>query len=337
MSASELTLLPQHHAAATSDANAEQHAQRRAAWWHRLAPTCASPHCAHRGKLWPTRLSKSSGIYLDARWFCEPACLQSLLEYRVANLLSTFRAPKIKSHRLPLGLLLVEQAAITNSQLRDALRLQRESPSSRIGDFFLRTGAITEHQLTSALAQQWGCPVFPLDRQHAHLSWTFALPLAILESARAVPAHGSADTRTLHLAFADRLDHTLLYAIEQLLDCRTVACMAPQSAVSQILAQLRAAERPEISFDTVRDPRDITSIICSYAHELRAARIAVARVTAHIWVRFYRRDANRDLLFRILPDPCSSLNQPARVVCTNASSFPADNRKDGVSNAALSL
>jgi hypothetical protein len=112
--------------------------------------------------------------------------------------------------------------------------------------------------------------------------------------------------------------------------------------VSHVLAQLHATDSPEISFDTVRDPREISSIVCSYAHELRAARIAISRVTAHIWVRFYRRDANRDLLFRILPDPCSSLNQlalnpPALHDSAKAFSFSADNRKDGVSDAALHL
>jgi hypothetical protein len=238
---------------------------------------------------------------------------------------------------MPLGLLLVEQAAINHSQLREALRLQRESATHRLGDFFLRSGSITEQQLTSALAQQWGCPVFPLDQQRANSASHPILPLAILESALAVPAHASPDGRTLHLAFAERPDHTLLYAVEQLLDCRTVACMAPQSAVTHLLAQLRAADRSEISFDTLRDPFDIASTICSYAQELRAAQIAIARATSHIWVRFFRRDANRDLLFRILPDHCSTLAQSPAAPPPKAFRFPADNRKDGVSNAPLPL
>jgi len=333
MSLSEPALVPHRYTAAISDDNSA-FTSRRDAWWRRFAPSCASPLCPHRGKLWPSRLRKNSGVLFDSHWFCEPACFRPHLEYRVRNLLSTFLEQKSKAHRLPLGLLLVEQAAVTHSQLRDALRLQRASGSGRIGDFFLGIGAITEHQLTSALAQQWGCPIFPLERQHPHPSWSALLPLAILDSALAVPAHSNPDTRTLHIAFAERPDHTLLYAIEQMLDCRTVACMAPKSAVAQLLDHRRATNPPETSFDTVRDPGEITYTICSYAQELRASRVAIARVTAHIWVRFYRKDANRDLLFRILPDHCSKLTHlpPAK-----AFSVPADNRKDGVSDATLPL
>jgi hypothetical protein len=164
--------------------------------------------------------------------------------------------------------------------------------------------------------------------------WSELLPVAVLESAFAVPAHANPETRTLHVAFAERPDHTLLYAIEQMLDFRTVACMAPKSAVAQLLNHLRASDRPEICFDTVRDPGEIAYTIGNYAQELRSARISIARVTHHIWVRFYRDDANRDLLFRILPDHSSTL-VPA--VSTKPFSFPADNRKDGVRDAALSL
>ena len=333
MSLPEPALTPQRYTAPTPVADSVL-TSRRDVWWRRFAPTCASPLCPHRGKLWPSRLRKNSGVFFDSLWFCEPACFGAQLEYRVRNLLSTFLEQKTKSHRLPLGLLLVEQGAVTHTQLRDALRLQRESASGRIGDFFFGIGAITEHQLTSALAQQWGCPIFPLERQHPHPSWSALVPLALLESALAVPAHSNPDTRTLHIAFAERPDHTLLYAVEQMLDCRTVACMAAKSAVSQLLDHLRAATPAEISFDTVRDPGEISYTICNYAQELRASRVAIARVTAHIWVRFYRRDANRDLLFRILPDHCSKLTH---LPAAKAFSVPVDNRKDGVSDAALPL
>src|SRR5207245_10636577 len=139
----------------------------------------------------------------------------------------------------------------------------------------------------------------PLDLQPAKLSWGGLLPIPLLESAGAVPAHASPDGRLLHLAFADRVDHTFLYAVEQMLGCRTVACVATASAIARLLDQLRrTAAREETSFDTVRDPREVTSTICSYASELQASRISIARAAAYLWVRFHRSGSSLDLLFR---------------------------------------
>jgi hypothetical protein len=307
-------------------------------WWERLIPTCAQPDCPHRGKLWPTRLRRARGVFFEGRWYCELACLRTLLDYRVRHLLSGFLAQKARPHRIPLGLLLVRSGAISTEQLREALLLQRQGGAGRLGDWFLQTGAISEEQLTAALSQQWGCPVFPLEQQQAHPSWSGLLPLSLLESARAVPAHASVDARVLHLAFADRLDHTLLYAIERMLACRTIGCVAPGSAVTDSLSQLRRrAERTETIFDSIRDAREMSWTICNYAGELRAARVAIARVTAHIWVRFYRREASRDLLFRVLPESGAGFPNQRASGRPKVSQASADTRKDGVPDAAEPL
>ena len=336
MSATGISVVPHGY-----DASSEAALGRRK-WWKRFAARyggrCAAADCAHRGKLWPAWLRKSASILFEGRWYCEPACLDSVLEFRVRNLLSGFVAPRTKNHRLPLGLLLIDRGVISSQQLREALRLQRDAGAGRLGDWLSQMGVVREQQLAAALGQQWGCPVFPLDHQTAHPSWSGRVPLPLLDSARAVPAHASADGRVLHLAFGERLDHPLLYAIEQMLDCRTVACVAPEAKVAEFLHYWRRrVEGTDINFDTIRDPHEMTGIIGNYAAELRAARVAVARSSAHIWVRFYRGYVARDLLFRILPDTTPPLPAEKVTVRAKASSSPADTRKDGVSNAAAPL
>jgi hypothetical protein len=140
------------------------------------------------------------------------------------------------------------------------------------------------------------------------------------------------------LAFADRVDHALLFATEQMLDCRTLACVARGSAITELLALLRRRiERSETSFDTIRDSREMAWTICNYAEELRARRIAVARVTSHVWVRFYRQKAIRDLLFRILPAKHGAFAYGLPGDATKVFLPSADTRKDGVSDAAEPL
>jgi hypothetical protein len=327
MSAPGIALLPQE---SELPANVNS---RRDGWWERLAHRCASPHCPHRAKLWPSWLRRCPGVEFDGRWYCELPCLKPFVAFRVNVLLSSFLREKPRSFRVPLGLLLVNRGAISHEQLRTALGRQREEGCGRIGDWFLELGMVTDQQLTQALGQQWGCPVFPLERQDAKLVPSDLVPVPLLESAFAVPAHASSNGRFVHLAFGDRVDHTLLYGVEQMLGCQTFACAASSGAIAHFLDHLRrTAAREEPCFDTIRDPREMTSIICSYAEKLLAGRISLVRAAAFLWVRFYRGHSTRDLLFRVL----SGYPSPSRgrlPGTPKALSISADKGKDGVSDA----
>jgi len=306
----------------------------REKWWALLAGSCAAAQCPYRKKLWPAWFRKLRGVRFEGRWYCEAECLRPLLEFRMLHLLSGFVVQKTRSHRLPLGLLLVNRGAISAEQLREGLRKQRDAGGGRLGDWFRQMGTVNEQQLTAALGQQWGCPVFPLEQQAPHPLWSGLLPLPLLESARAVPVHASLDGRVLHLCFGDHLDHPLLYAVELMLGCRTVACVASEAKIDSFLGQLRRhAQKIETCFDTVRDPREMTWVICNYATQLRAARVAVVRTNAHVWVRFYCRNVARDLLFRILPESTPASPHQRFFGGAKAFSLPADRKRDGVANA----
>jgi hypothetical protein len=80
----------------------------------------------------------------------------------------------------------------------------------------------------------------------------------------------------------------------------------------------------------------MTRTICNYAAELQASRLVLARAGAYIWVRFFRAESFRDLLFRILPDPSASFVERSPVR-TKAFSASADDGKGGVSDASLPL
>ena len=306
---------------------------RSGRWWQRLTHRCASADCPHNGKLWSAWLHSASVVEFEGRWYCGFSCLNSSVSFRVHTLLASFRHEKPRAFRLPLGLLLINRGALTQEQLRSALHQQRELGRGRIGAWLLRLGMVNEEQLTQALGQQWACPVFPLELQTAKASWGELLPVPLLESAFAVPVHASPDGRLVHLAFADRVDHTLLYAVEQMLGCRTVACVAPATAIAHLLEQLRrTSAHEETSFDTLRDPRDVTSTIRNYAEELQATRISLARAAAYLWVRFHRDRSIRDLLFRVLPEPVSASSDGPTGVA-KAFSVSADKGRDGVSDA----
>ena len=306
---------------------------RRAKWWERISARCSGPECPYRGKLWPSWLRKTAGVEFEDLWYCEIGCLRPVLVLRVQDLLSRFLHEGSRAHRVPLGLLLVSRNVISSDQLREALRLQRETRRGRIGDWLRQLGVVSEQQITAALGQQWGCPVFPLERLAANPLFTRLLPLSLLEAVNAVPAYASQDRSVLHLAFGDRIDHTSLYAIEQMLGCQTVACVAAQSAITATLTEFhRHTASEDTCFETVRDPREMTWTICSYATELRAFRVTIVRASSYVWVRFHRRHLSRDLLFRIISQPGPTPSEPL-LGRANVSSSSADMRKEGVSHA----
>jgi hypothetical protein len=331
MSALDFALL-----SADSDESA-QWTSRGKKWWLRFASRCAGPDCPKLGKLWPYWLHKSEGIDFESRWYCSRGCLELVLAGRVHTLLSTSHLEKPRAHRFPIGLLLVDRGVISQAQLREAIRLQREAGYGRLGEWLRQSADLSVPQLTAALGQQWGCPVFPLEHQSAPVSWSDLIPFPLLESAAAVPAHASPDGRILHLAFGDRVDHTLLYAVEQMLVCRTYPCVAPGTAIQVHLEQFRKlSSGNDTRFDTIRESPEMTWTICNYATELHAKRLVLARAGAYIWVRFFRAELARDLLFRILPDNHADFAErtPPR---PKAIASSADDGKGAVPDASLPL
>jgi len=304
-------------------------------WWVRLTQKCSHADCPRSRKGWPAWIRVTRGVTFDGRWFCGIPCLRPAVAARLQHLLTSIQSAKNRPYRLPLGLLLVNRGAISQEQLRVALQAQRESGHGRIGDWFLQLGMVTEEQLTLALGLQWGCPVFPLDRQPTNLAWSRLLPLSLLESVRAVPAHFSTDGSMLYVAFADRIDHTLLYGVEQMLGCRTAYCVSPARAIVESLDYLRrSANCEEICFDSIHDLQEMNSTICNYAEKLQSVRVSVVRAAGFVWVRLFGTRTSRDLLFRIYLQ--SGLVEADRfAISAKVFAESADERKDGGAKARL--
>ena len=128
-------------------------------------------------------------------------------------------------------------------QLRAALRAQRSAGRGRIGEWLRTLGFVSEQQVTAALARQWSCPVLRTNSFSPGNSTLSAhrapqIPVTLLESFVMIPVEYVETTATLHIAFGEGIDYSVLYAIEQMLGCRTESCMAVPSLVRQNLQSL---------------------------------------------------------------------------------------------------
>jgi Type II secretion system (T2SS), protein E, N-terminal domain len=265
--------------------------RRSASWrdyWEKRAPSCGDSACRHPRSLLRRLRSRALGVRLHGVWYCMPECL----EQAVGNLLRPPRFTKTgtaAAHRIPLGLILLSRQQLLPEQLHAALEAQRLAGVGKIGYWLQRMEFITEPQLTSALARQWSCPVLRSGPTVLALRRVPEIPMLLLESLRMIPVHFAEATATLHVAFADGIDYSVLYAIERMLGCRTAPCLVGATVLEHsLLALLEHRGRCEIVFDRVADNAEFVRVLRSYAHRLAASGIRMAPCGSYVWLRLER-------------------------------------------------
>ena len=262
----------------------------------RLAARSGLRDCVHTRSLWH-RFSGIRWTALEGSRYCLERCLETALSQALGRVRSLPQQAVI-AHRVPLGLLLLSRQQITVEQLRTALEAQRASSHGRIGDWLQQLGFASEHQVTAALARQWSCPVLGANFPVATHKTFPQIPVALLESFAMVPVDYVEASRTLHIAFGEGIDYRLLYAIEQMIGCRTEACLAVPSLVRARLESIsHRREESEVLFERLEDS-ELSRIIRSYCVRVSASEIRLTNCGPYVWVRLLR-SARRplDLLF----------------------------------------
>ncbi|HEX8925344.1 MAG TPA: hypothetical protein VF786_06100 [Terriglobales bacterium] len=255
---------------------------------------CANARCG-RGFLTASSVLRRSESYLLNRteWFCSPRCLESELACRFERVRST-GASAVSPTRMPLGLILLGRGLFEDEQLRDAIALQQRT-GQRIGACLCSTGAATEQDILSGLSAQWASPVFPAHRIQKGCS--SLIPAALLREHAMLPVHFTAASRNLYVAFAQGVDYAALYAIEQMLDCHTEACVVPDRVIfdeiekrSLTCENERALRYPESAAETAR-------IIVAYAKQCGAENVRYVSTGKDLWVRVVGEDGFMDITF----------------------------------------
>lgn len=262
-----------------------------------LLPHCGDHNCTALRRTWRRLRWRKARIRLEQSWYCAPQCFERATEQRFLQLCASPAPRPPVRHRIPLGLLMLSRGQLTNHQLRSALEAQRSNGRERIGQWLEKLGFATEQQITAALGLQWACPVLA----SASVSDAAArmLPFPLLEQFRMLPVQFVASRRLFHLAFCEGVDYAALYAVEQMLDCRTQACLVSRSVMDQELAQIGQDRRPaDFRFESWRDVADMARITCGYVLELGAESVRIVGCGEYIWARLEAGPDQANLLFR---------------------------------------
>jgi hypothetical protein len=266
--------------------------------WEQAHPRCAEPSCSLMRRTWRRVAWWHGSIRLQGASYCAPQCFENAaLECFSAVCASTVTASKVR-HRIPLGLLMLSRGQLTNSQLRTALDAQRAHRHRRLGEWLEELGFATEQQVTAALGLQWACPVLAW-RPSRDSACGRMLPYRLLERFHMLPVEFVAATRMFYVAFCDGIDYTALYAIEQMLDCRTEACLIDSSSMDRELERMgHAARTGDRLFESWCDPAAMARITSGYAQQLGAGQVRIVGCGEYIWVRLKAGREVATLLFR---------------------------------------
>ena len=253
--------------------------------------SCSSPDCGHDPsirRLWRPIPS----VRLNGSAFCFPECLERELLRRLQHT-SVARRGEVNSCRVPLGLLMLSRGELTSEQLHQALTLQKKNGTGRIGEWLQQLGHACDATVAAALASQWSCPL--VKTLPAGVG-SCSIPFYLLKNFGMVPVHFSNDRRMLHMAFADKVEHRALFAIEQMMDCKTEACLTTRGEIDAALVRMEEhRSRTEKLFES--DPEETTRIISGYISTLNATEIRLASCRELLWARISADEVCENLLF----------------------------------------
>lgn len=275
--------------------------------WRRLRwfPSCDEAACTVLGRLCRRLPWWNHKIVLQGRTYCGPRCFELAVRRRFEEVCDSKLVQWPVEHRVPLGLLMLARGELTSQQLRLALDAQRENGSERIGEWLQRLGFASERQITAALGLQWSCPVYTAPRLIS-ISPARMLPYRLLEEFHMCPIDYVPATRTLYVSFCDRVDYVALYAIEQMLECHTEACLVSSRGMGELLEHVGRVRGPgDMLFESWRNPGDMAKITCAQALKFGAEQARVSSCGPYIWAHLIAGQESTNLLFRRPANPSS--------------------------------
>ena len=249
----------------------------------RLLEACGNPYCRSGWlHLWRSRTAP----VFEGAWNCSDECTAERLRAAVRRELEgRGTGPERHRHRVPLGLLMLEQGWISEKQLRSAVENQRAHGAGRIGQWLMAREGVTEELVTRALGLQWSCPVLPLN---AHDPGALApmLPRFFADAFGALPLRIAAG-KVIYLGFEDRLDPILALAVERISGLRAESGIVAGSQFAPAHARMLEAAYPAAELIEAASEPVLVRALARRVEQLRPVESRLARVHDCLWLRLW--------------------------------------------------
>lgn len=252
-----------------------------------LFETCANPGC---GSGWLHLWRSRSAPVFERGWTCSPACTEARMGAAVARELEGCTGAATREshrHRVPLGLLMLEQGWITRAQLRRALEAQKAAGTGRLGEWLIGQHAINEEQVTRALGLQWSCPVLPLEN-HDPAAMAAVMPRLFVDAFGVLPLRLAA-RRVLYLGFEEVLDPVLALALERMSGLRVECGIVAGSRFRQAQRRMLEAKFPPVELIEAISQSVAAHALARSLEKARPGTARLIRVHECLWLRMWER------------------------------------------------
>jgi len=269
-----------------------------------LFETCANPCC---GSGWLHLLRSRTAPVFEKGWNCSAACTLARVEAAVRREMDGRAGPREgHRHRIPLGLVMLEQGWITAGQLRQALDAQKVAGGGRLGNWLVRQQGVSEQLVTRALGLQWSCPVLPVEFHDAE-ALTALVPRLFVDAFGALPLRLAAG-RLLYLGFEGRLDPVVALAVERMTGLRVESGLVQGTHFRLVHTRILSAAFPPVELIESGSEAALIHALARAVERVRPVESSLVRVHDCLWLRMWRRpqagplpeqDAVQDLICSI--------------------------------------
>lgn len=253
------------------------------AWFSR----CASPRCATGWmRLWRNRRVPA----FEGQWSCSGECMAALVEAAVRREMHAPVAGE-HAHRIPLGLMLVEQGRISAETLRTALlerqRVEEETGRRiRLGQWLVAGGLLERRELARALGAQWNAPALSLASCLPE-ELVSALPAFFSITLEALPVRLAAG-RLLYVAFSGKVDRSLCYAVAQMCGMPVTAGIADDAEFHSLQRRFLASPAPRVRIQEAASASALARALTRVIEAERPVDARLIRVHQTWWLRLWR-------------------------------------------------
>jgi hypothetical protein len=270
-------------------------------------------HC-HRKEC--TRIRSEFSIFLNRRRppmyeshvFCGDSCLLIHFESELNEKWHYLQLDKRRKIPRPkIGTILMQTAFVTRDQLEEAIKLQTQTQEGRLGEWLLRLGFVDEHQITVALAQQYGLPLINLKNTAANTDAVRMVPGKVAKSSNLIPVGFDDDQGLLRVAVSPPVDFQSQEALRRMIHKGIAPYIGDQSAIHQLLERWYEPEDLDLwnvpTFGSLDDLIEIGREMIGTAIEHRAIDIQAELLQDFFWMRLDFESESHHHFFRYSSTP----------------------------------
>jgi hypothetical protein len=224
----------------------------------------------------------------EGHWACTAHCLETLIGTAVRRESGDHEVVQPEGehrHRVPLGLILLAQGSITHLQLQHALERQRRAGVGRIGQWLTEECGLDPACVIRGLSAQWGCPVVPLD-EFDPVAMALAAPRILVEQLGVLPVR-IAGRRILYLAFADRLDASIAFAMERMSGLKVESGLVDEVRWRLAHQRLYGCDLAAAALEQVVNLEAMSGRMASAIAKLQPRASRLVRVHQFYWLRMW--------------------------------------------------